>query len=74
MESIGQLLDQPRPDDPAWRDELRDQVDELDALEREFSPDFDRSERFEQPPSRDRLIAAAHRRFPTVFARDRTPR
>lgn len=73
MEGIGRLLDQPRPDEAEWRHDLRDQVDELDALEREFSPDFDPGDRFEQPPSRDRLVAATRERFPDVFAREQTP-
>ena len=36
--------------------ELRPLVDELDALERPFSPDYDRT-RFGRPPTRDELIA-----------------
>jgi len=36
--------------------ELRPLVDELDALERPFSPDYDRA-RFGRPPTRDELIA-----------------
>jgi DNA-binding transcriptional ArsR family regulator len=42
---------------------LRRDVDELDALERQFSPDYDR-QRFERPPSRDLLIKTAHERYP----------
>jgi hypothetical protein len=68
VESLTELLDQPRPDDDEWRSELLRQVDELDQLEREFSPDYDRSERFDQLPSRDRLITAARQRYPDVFA------
>lgn len=36
--------------------ELRPLVDELDALERPFSPDYDRT-RFGRPPTRDELVA-----------------
>ena len=36
--------------------ELRPLVEELDALERPFSPDYDRM-RFGRPPTRDELIA-----------------
>ena len=36
--------------------ELKPLVDELDALERPFSPDYDR-QRFGVPPTRDELIA-----------------
>jgi hypothetical protein len=39
----------------------------FDALEREFSPDYDRT-RFEQLPTRDRLVAAARDRYSDVFA------
>jgi hypothetical protein len=52
----------------AWREQLREQVDELDAIERDFSPDYDRGDRFAQLPSRDRLIIAARQRYPDVFA------
>jgi hypothetical protein len=51
-----------------WRAVLRAQVDELDALEREFAPDHDRSDEQERAPTRDLLIAAAYERFPDVFA------
>ena len=54
--------DEPRPDDEQWRRTLRQQVDELDALERDFSPDYDRA-RFDVPPTRDRLIAAAREQY-----------
>jgi hypothetical protein len=64
VESLTALLDDPRPGDAAWRARLRAEVDELDALEREFSPDYDRSDRFDSPPTRDRLIAAARERYP----------
>jgi hypothetical protein len=67
VESLTALLERPRPDDVAWRHKLREQVAELDALEREFSPDYDRSDRFGQPPTRDRLIAAARERYPAAF-------
>jgi Family of unknown function (DUF6058) len=67
MESLTKLLEQPRPDDDEWRTALRDQVDEFDELVRGFAPDYDRSGRFPQPPSRDRLIVATRTRFPDVF-------
>ena len=70
--SITALLDDPRPDDPQWRDSLRADVDALDALEREFAPDYDRGPRFPLPPTRDRLIRAARERFADVFATART--
>jgi hypothetical protein len=67
VDAVSALMEDPRPGEDRWRDELCRQVDELDALEREFSPDYDRG-RFGEPPSRDRLIVAAHERYPEVFA------
>jgi hypothetical protein len=60
------VLARPRYDD--WRQALREQVDELDELERQFSPDFDRSEEMDRLPTRDLIIAAARERYPEVFA------
>ncbi len=65
--SLSELLGQPRPENPAWRARLRREVWELDQLEREFSPDYDRH-RFPEPPSRDRLITAARERYPDLLA------
>jgi Family of unknown function (DUF6058) len=62
VDSLTGLLDDPRPGDEEWRRTLREQVDELDALEREFSPDYDRA-RFDRPPTRDRLIVAAREQY-----------
>jgi hypothetical protein len=67
VESLSGLLANPRPGDAEWSERLRSGVEELDAIEREFSPDYDRSERFEQLPSRDRLVAAARAQYPEVF-------
>ena len=61
---IEALLGDARPSDESWRARLLAAVDELDALEREFSPDYDRS--LETPPSRDRCVKAARERFPDV--------
>lgn len=72
VDSLSDLLSNPRPDDGQWQTRLQREVEELDALEREFSPDYDRSDRFEELPSRDRLIAVAHERYAQVFAK-RTP-
>ena len=68
VDSLSELLARPRPGDQLWRSQLYRQVEELDALERDFSPHYDRSDRFEQLPSRDRLIIAARERYPDVFA------
>jgi hypothetical protein len=65
--SVGLLLDHPRPDDPGWQEQLAREVEELDRLERDFSPDYDR-QRFERAPTRDRLIVAARDRYPELFA------
>ncbi len=67
VESIGRLLAEPRPADHDWRGALRAQVDELDGLEREFSPDYDRTE-FGRPPTRDTHVRGARKRYPDVFA------
>jgi hypothetical protein len=66
--SLTELLDDPSPDSSDWRARLRRQVWELDQLERDFSPDYDRLGRFAEPPSRDRLIVEARKRYPDVFA------
>jgi hypothetical protein len=73
--SLCQLLMLPKPRDPEWRRELREQVDDLDALEREFSPDYDRADDQDRPPTRDLLIKAAREQYPDVFdsAQQRVP-
>jgi Family of unknown function (DUF6058) len=68
VSSLCELLMLPRPRNADWRRALREQVDELDALEREFSPDDDRSDEHERPPTRDLLIGAARERYPDAFA------
>jgi hypothetical protein len=67
VEEIERLLDSAQPGSRDWRRSLRSCVDDLDRLEREFSPDYDRSGRFPQPPTRDRLIRAPRARCPDVF-------
>jgi len=61
--SLCELLVLARPRDPEWRKQLQEQVDELDELEREFSPDYDRSDQVDRPPTRDLIIAAARERY-----------
>jgi hypothetical protein len=69
VSSISELLMLARPAEADWRQRLRDEVDELDALERQFTPDYDRDEaRFGRKPTRDLLIDAARERYPEVFA------
>src|SRR5215218_3080628 len=59
------LLDSSQPEDAGWRGQLRTSVDELDALERPFAPDYDRARW--GPSSRDRCITGSRERFPDVF-------
>jgi hypothetical protein len=66
--ALCELLTLPRPGEADWRQALREQVDELDELEREFTPDYDRSEQLDRPPTRDLIIAAARERYPELFA------
>jgi hypothetical protein len=69
VSSISELLMLARPAHADWRQRLRDEVDELDALERQFTPDYDRDEtRFGRRPTRDLLINTARERYPEVFA------
>jgi hypothetical protein len=56
MARIERLLNAPRPADDDWRVALRAATNALDALEREFSPDYDRRHRFGGPVSRERLV------------------
>jgi uncharacterized protein DUF6058 len=60
------LLAAPQPEDADWRVSLRASVDELDELERPFSPDYDRARW--GPSSRDRCITAPRERYPEVFS------
>jgi Family of unknown function (DUF6058) len=69
VSSISELLMLARPAQADWRQRLRDEVEELDALERRFTPDYDRDEgRFGRKPTRDLLINAARERYPELFA------
>ena len=68
VSSLSELLTLPRPRNAEWRQELRRQVDELDELEREFAPDYDRGDEHDRPPTRDLLIKAARERYPDVFS------
>ena len=69
VSSLCELLMLPRPRDTEWQEAVRDQVEELDALEREFAPDYDRTAE-DRPPTRDLLINVARQRYPDVFAPD----
>ena len=67
VSSLCELLVLARTREPEWQTALREQVDELDELEREFAPDYDRSDAMDRPPTRDLIIAAARERYPQVF-------
>ncbi len=68
VSSISELLMLARPAEADWREQLRAEVEELDPLERQFTPDYDRDEaRFGRKPTRDLLINAARERYPEVF-------
>jgi hypothetical protein len=73
VSSLSELLMLPRPRTIDWQRTLREQVDELDALEREFAPDYDRGADQERPPTRDLLLKAARERYPDVFADPAAP-
>jgi len=68
VSSLSELLMLPRPASAEWRRALRERVEELDGLERDFAPDHDRTEAQERLPTRDLLIGAARERYPNVFA------
>jgi Family of unknown function (DUF6058) len=73
--SLCELITLPRRHQPEWQNKLRAEIHELDLLEREFAPDYDRAEEWnERPPTRDLLIDVARRHFPEVFAADREER
>lgn len=66
IERIQSMLDREGPDE-AWREQLMEAVDELDALERPFCA-FDRTY-FGRPVSRDTYIEEVRRRYSTSSAR-----
>lgn len=62
LAAIEELLADPDPADENWIDSLRTAVDELDVLERQFSPVLDR-ERFRKPPTRDSHITSVRANY-----------
>jgi hypothetical protein len=71
VDSLCKLIALPRRGEEQWRQQLRTEVAELDWIEREFAPDYDRAEEWnDRPPTRDLLIEVARERFPEVFASD----
>ena len=63
---VERLLADAQPDDDGWLHALREAVDALDALEREFA----QVDREIGPVSRDRLVAGPKRDFPQAWAED----
>jgi len=59
-------VDHPQREDGRWLTDLKESVDELDRLEREFCA-FDRTY-FGRPVSRDTYINAVRERFPVLRA------
>lgn len=62
---IGALTAAPDPQNATWIADLKRAVDALDALERPFSPHYDRV-RFGRPPTRDTYIRDVRRRYPQI--------
>jgi hypothetical protein len=65
IDAIEELLGDPNPEDARWASELRAHVDELDAIEKQFAPDYDRS-RF--VPTRDTYIRDVRRAYPQLWS------
>jgi len=61
--AIEHALSRPQPELTSWLEQLHAQVDELDALEPPFAPDYDRL-RFGGPSSRSQCIDDVRDRFP----------
>lgn len=65
LQRIDELMAAPRELDWSWISRLKHAVDALDAIERPFSPHYDR-QRFGRPPSRDSHIHALRRLYPRI--------
>jgi hypothetical protein len=64
IDAIEGLLADPRTEDDRWAAGLRSNVDELDSIEKEFAPDYDRA-RF--VPTRDTYIRDVRARYPELW-------
>jgi Family of unknown function (DUF6058) len=64
IDEIERLTADPRPDEETWRSSLRAAVDELDALEKPFAPDYDRA-RF--TPTRDTYVRDVREAYATAW-------
>jgi hypothetical protein len=65
VERLDRRLSSPRPDDPAWRARVREDIQELDRLERPGAPLDDA--RWGRRSSRSRLIEDSRQRYPWIF-------
>lgn len=65
LQRIDVLTAAPDPHNAKWLADLKEAVDALDALERPFSPHYDRV-RFGKPPTRDTHIRDVRRRYPHI--------
>ncbi len=62
---VRELMSQPQPDSPSWRERLREGVNALDALERAFTR-YDRL-RFGRLPSRVLYVDQVREQYPEAF-------
>src|ERR1051326_1010563 len=65
IDAIEDLLADPRTEDDRWAAGLRSNVDELDSIEKEFAPDYDRAQFV---PTRDTYIRDVRARYPELWA------
>jgi len=64
IDAIEDLLADPRTEDDRWAAGLRSNVDELDSIEKEFAPDYDRAQFV---PTRDTYIRDVRARYPELW-------
>ena len=64
IDEIERLIGDPRPEDIQWQDDLRRHVDELDAIEKPFAPDYDRAN---FAPTRDTYIRDVQRAYRQIW-------
>ena len=65
IDDIERLLAEPHTDNADWSSRLHTAVDELDSIEKEFAPDYDRA-RF--VPTRDTYIRDVRRAYPELWS------
>jgi hypothetical protein len=65
IDHIERLTADPTPDDETWRTSVKEAVDELDALEKPFAPDYDRACFV---PTRDTYIRDVRDAYPSVWS------